>query len=87
VFFLVGTDKNNKICRILCSKCYGERKTETGTGNTRRGFLFYGLLFIGVLGGGKLWHLQKFLQYIKYITLEFTLPSFSFTHPPPSFLE
>jgi hypothetical protein len=34
-------------------------------------FLFL-FLFIVVLGGSTLWHLQKFLQCIKYITLEFT---------------
>jgi hypothetical protein len=32
---------------------------------------------------GALWHLQKFLQYIKYIILEFTHPPFSFILPSP----
>jgi hypothetical protein len=43
-------------------------------------------VFIVVLGGGTLWHLQKFLQYINYIIFEFTSPPFSFIplspHPP-----
>jgi hypothetical protein len=39
------------------------------------------LPFIVVLGGGKLRHLQRFLQYIKYIIPEFT-PSTSLLHPP-----
>jgi hypothetical protein len=34
--------------------------------------------FIVVLGGGTLWHLQKFLKCIKYILLEFTPLLFSF---------
>jgi hypothetical protein len=38
-------------------------------------FLFY---FIVVLGRGTLWHLQRFLQYIKYILVEFTPPPFPF---------
>jgi hypothetical protein len=44
---------------------------------------FFGLyFFIVVLGGGTLWHLQKFSQYIKYILLKCTLPLFSFIPPP-----
>jgi hypothetical protein len=39
------------------------------------------LFFFVVLGGGTLWYLQKFLQYINYIILEF-LPPFSFIAPP-----
>jgi hypothetical protein len=34
-------------------------------------YLFF-LLFIIVLGEGALWHLQKFLQCIKYVILQFT---------------
>jgi hypothetical protein len=38
--------------------------------------------FIGVLGGGTLWHLQRFLQCIRYIILGFT-PSSSPLSPSP----
>jgi hypothetical protein len=43
---------------------------------------FFCPLFIVVLGGGTLWHLWRFLQCIKYITLEFT-PSTIFLYPFP----
>jgi hypothetical protein len=40
-----------------------------------------GRFFIVVLGGGTLWHLQNFLQYINYIIFEFT-PSTIILYPP-----
>jgi hypothetical protein len=44
--------------------------------------LFFFFFLIVVLCRGTLWHLQKFLQCIKYITLEFP-PSTSLSHCPP----
>jgi hypothetical protein len=38
--------------------------------------------FITMLGGSTLWHLQRFLQCIKHIMLEFT-PSTALFHLPP----
>jgi hypothetical protein len=43
-------------------------------------FLFF--IFIVVLGGGTLWHLQKFLQNVDYVIREFT-PSTALLHLPP----
>jgi hypothetical protein len=41
------------------------------------------VLFYIVLSGGTLWHLQKFLEYIKYIILQFTPPLLAFVSPRP----
>lgn len=45
------------------------------------------LFFIVVLSGGILWHLQKFLHYINYITLEFTLSTIFLYSLPHTLLE
>jgi hypothetical protein len=42
------------------------------------------LFFIVVLGGNTLWHLQNFLQCIKYIILELTPSSTLYLPLPPS---
>jgi hypothetical protein len=42
-------------------------------------YIFY---FIVELGRGTLWHLQRFLQYIKYIILEFALSTIFLLSPP-----
>jgi hypothetical protein len=42
---------------------------------------FFFFKFFIALGRGTLWHLQKFLQYIKYIILEFTPTTILLYHP------
>jgi hypothetical protein len=43
---------------------------------------FYLFIYIAVLGVGTLWHLQRFLQYIKCIIFDFP-PSAIPLYPPP----
>jgi hypothetical protein len=45
-------------------------------------YILFTFFFIIVLNGSALWHLQRFLQGVKYIILEFT-PSTAFLYPSP----
>jgi hypothetical protein len=48
------------------------KKSSKGEERNLLGCFFSIFVFIVALGKGTLWHLQKFLPYIKYIILEFT---------------
>jgi hypothetical protein len=68
-FVMLNTILSNRILKLITALSY---VLYNSIPKEKKLFAFILFIYFIVLGGGTLWHLQKFFQCIKCIILEFT---------------